>query len=135
MYTFLWLVMLKWYPLCVIVRYVEMISFIFNISLHWNLLTMFHKYSFEYPYGSLNILCHYLCLGLVWKLTFSSPMTSAEFSKFAGILRAALSQHHLSHYTTVLLEVLYCKINFFKFFTFVWFLYIICVKSIINLLQ
>ena len=32
---------------------------------------------------------------LEWKLTFSSPMATAEFSKFAGILRAALSQHHL----------------------------------------
>ena len=27
--------------------------------------------------------------------TFSSPVASAEFSKFAGILSAALSQHHL----------------------------------------
>ena len=31
---------------------------------------------------------------LEWKLTFSSPVTTAEFSKFAGILSAALSQHH-----------------------------------------
>ena len=30
-----------------------------------------------------------------WKLTFSSPMTTAEFSKFGGILIVALSQHHL----------------------------------------
>ena len=29
-----------------------------------------------------------------WKLTFSSPVATAEFSKFAGILSAALSQHH-----------------------------------------
>ena len=35
-------------------------------------------------------------LGLEWKLTFSSPVATAEFSKFAGILSAALSQHHLS---------------------------------------
>ena len=34
-------------------------------------------------------------LGLEWKLTFSSPVATAEFSKFAGILSAALSQHHL----------------------------------------
>ena len=32
---------------------------------------------------------------LEWKLTFSSPVATAEFSKFAGILRAALSQHDL----------------------------------------
>ena len=30
-----------------------------------------------------------------WKLTFSSPVATAEFSKFASILSAALSQHHL----------------------------------------
>ena len=30
------------------------------------------------------------------KLTFSSPVVTAEFSKFVGILSAALSQHHLS---------------------------------------
>ena len=45
--------------------------------------------------SSLSILWHYLFLGLEWKLTFSSPVTTAEFSKFAGILSAALSQHHL----------------------------------------
>ena len=36
--------------------------------------------------GSLNILWHCLSLGLEWKLTFSSPVATAEFSKFAGIL-------------------------------------------------
>ena len=30
-----------------------------------------------------------------WKLTFSSPVPTAEISKFAGILSAAPSQHHL----------------------------------------
>ena len=29
-------------------------------------------------------------------LTFSSPVATVEFSKFAGILSTALSQHHLS---------------------------------------
>ena len=38
---------------------------------------------------------HCLSLGLEWKLTFSSPLATAEFSKFSGILSAALSQHHL----------------------------------------
>ena len=41
------------------------------------------------------VVWHYLSLGLKWKLTFSSPEATVEFSKFAGILRAALSQHHL----------------------------------------
>ena len=44
---------------------------------------------------SLSILWHCLSLGLEWKLTFSSPVATAEFSKFPGILSAALSQHHL----------------------------------------
>ena len=47
---------------------------------------------------SLNILWYYLSLGLEWKLTFSIPVATAEFSKFAGILNAPLSQHHLSGY-------------------------------------
>ena len=45
--------------------------------------------------GSLSILWHCLSLGLEWKLTFSSPVATAEFSKFAGILSAALQQHYL----------------------------------------
>ena len=46
--------------------------------------------------SSLSILWHCLALGLGWKLTFSNPVVTAEFSKFAGILSAALSQHRLS---------------------------------------
>ena len=45
--------------------------------------------------GSLSILWHCLSLVLEWKLTFFSSVATAEFSKFAGILSAALSQHHL----------------------------------------
>ena len=33
--------------------------------------------------GSLSLLWHCLSLGLEWKLTFSSPVTTAEFSRFA----------------------------------------------------
>ena len=32
------------------------------------------------------------------KTDFSSPVATAELSKFAGILHAALSQHHLLGY-------------------------------------
>ena len=35
------------------------------------------------------------------KLTFSSPVATAEFSKFADILSAALSQHHLLEFEIV----------------------------------
>ena len=40
--------------------------------------------------SSLSILCHCLSLGLEWKLTFFSPVATAEFSKLVGILSAAL---------------------------------------------
>ena len=50
---------------------------------------------FEHLCSSLSILWHCLSLGLECKRTFSSPVATAEFSKFAGILSAALSQHHL----------------------------------------
>ena len=46
--------------------------------------------------GSLSFLWRCLSLGLGWKLTFSGLLATAEFSKIAGILSAALSQHHLS---------------------------------------
>jgi len=38
---------------------------------------------------------HCLSLGLEWKVPFSNPVATAEFSKFAGMLSATLSQHHL----------------------------------------
>ena len=40
--------------------------------------------------GSLNILGITLLMGLEWILTFSSPVATAKFSKFAGISSAAL---------------------------------------------
>ena len=39
-----------------------------------------------------------------WKLTFSSPVATAQFSKFVGILSAALSQHHLLGFEIAQLE-------------------------------
>ena len=35
--------------------------------------------------SSLNILWHCLSMGLEWKLTFSSPVATAEFSKFEPV--------------------------------------------------
>ena len=43
-------------------------------------------------------------LGLEWKLTFSSPVATAEFSKFVSILRVTLSQHLLSGFEIAQLE-------------------------------
>ena len=58
-------------------------------------------------YGSLNILWHLLSLGLEWKLTFSSPVATAEYSKFAGILSAEHSQHQLLGFEIAQLEFHY----------------------------
>ena len=55
-------------------------------------------------YSSLNILWHCLSLRLEWKLNFSSPVATAEFSKFPGILSAALSQHRLIGFEIAQLE-------------------------------
>ena len=57
--------------------------------------------------GSLRILCHCLSLGLEWKLIFSSPVGTAEFSKFADILSAAISKHHLLGFEIAQLEFHY----------------------------
>ena len=54
--------------------------------------------------SSLNILWDCLSSGLEWKLTFSSPVAITGFSKVAGILSAALSQHHLSGFEIAQLE-------------------------------
>ena len=51
--------------------------------------------------GSLSILWHCLSLGLERKLTFSS----LGFSKFAGTLSVALSQHHLLGFERAQLEL------------------------------
>ena len=55
--------------------------------------------------SSLNLFCHCLSLWLEWKLTFSSPEATAEFSKFVGILSVTLSQHHLLEFEITQLEL------------------------------
>ena len=53
---------------------------------------------------TLSILWHCLSLGLEWKLNFLHHMATAEFSKNAGLLSAALSQHHLLGFEIAQLE-------------------------------
>ena len=51
--------------------------------------------------------------------TFSNPVATAEFSKFAVILSAALSQHHLSGFEIAQLEfhhIYFCFIDYAKAF-------------------
>jgi len=52
----------------------------------------------------LNILWLCLSLELERKLTISSLVATAEFSKFAGVLSAALKQHHLLGFEIAQLE-------------------------------
>ena len=54
--------------------------------------------------GSLSILWHCLSLGLEWKLTFISPVATAEFFKFTGMLSAALWQYHFLGFEIAQLE-------------------------------
>ena len=42
--------------------------------------------------------------GIGMKTDFSSPVATAEFTKFVGILSAALSQHHLLGFEIAQLE-------------------------------
>ena len=42
--------------------------------------------------------------GIEMETDFPSPVATAEFSKFAGILSAALSQHHVLGFEIALLE-------------------------------
>ena len=52
----------------------------------------------------LSILWDCLSLGLERKLTFSGPVATAKFSKFADILHEELSQHHLLGFEIAQLE-------------------------------
>jgi len=73
-----------------------LVHILLSWSLAWSIFSItFNCVRWEQLCGSLNILWHCLSLGLQWKLTFSSPVATTEFSKLAGILSAALSQHHL----------------------------------------
>ena len=54
--------------------------------------------------GDVNILWHCLSLRMAWKWTVSSPVATSEFSTFAGILSAALSQNHLLGFEIAELE-------------------------------
>ena len=45
--------------------------------------------------SSLSILWHYLSLGLEWKLTFSSAVATAEFSKFANSFSILCIEYHV----------------------------------------
>ena len=71
--------------------------------------------NFEHYFTSVSGECNcavvwaFFGIAFLWdwneNLTFSSPVATAEFSKFVDILSAALSQHHLSGFGIAQLEV------------------------------
>jgi len=72
--------------------------------------------NFEHYFASMWDKCYYVVvsaffgIAFLWdwnENTFSSPVTTAEFSKFAGILSEALSQHHLLGFEIAQLEFHY----------------------------
>ena len=85
--------------------------YIWNFSVH--ILLKPALKDFEHYFSSMWNECNYAVvikffgIALLWdwnKNTFSSPMATAEFSKFAGILSAVLSQHHLLGFELAQLE-------------------------------
>ena len=69
--------------------------------------------NFEHYFASLWDECNcagvwtFFAIAFLWDWngnTYTSPVATADFSKFAGILSAALSQHHLLGFETAQLE-------------------------------
>ena len=80
--------------------------FMYCWSLPWGILSItLVVCEWVQSFDSLNILWDCLSLGLEWKQTFSSPVATAKFSKLAGILSAALSQHYRSGFQMAQLEL------------------------------
>ena len=54
-------------------------------------------------------------LGLKWKLTFSSPVATAEFSKFSGILSAAnyCTIAFISHTIKIMIKILQARLQWY----------------------
>ena len=70
-------------------------------------------------WGNFNILWHCPSLGLEWKLTFSSPVATAEFSKFVGmfgfvflvfLLKISVTVF-ISHANKVMLKILQARLQ------------------------
>ena len=84
----------------------NMWQFMVHILLKPGLENLEHYFASLWNEYKCAVVCC-LSLGLEWKWTFSSPVATAEFSKFAGILSAALSQHQLSGFEIAQLEFHY----------------------------
>ena len=72
--------------------------------LAWRIPGLYSPWGYKESDTTEWVSLHFTSLGLEWKLTFSNPGATAEFSKFVGILSAALSQHHLLGFEIAQLE-------------------------------
>ena len=67
-----------------------------------------HYFTSMWDYCNCMVVWAFFGIAFLWDWNenwpFSSPVATAEFSKFAGILSAALSQHHLSGFEIAQLE-------------------------------
>ena len=83
-------------------------KFLIQILLKPSLKDFEHYLTIIWNEHNCMVVCTFLwhcpSLGLEWRLTFSRPVATVEFSKFVGILRAALSQHHLLGFERFQLE-------------------------------
>ena len=82
----------------------QMLTLLAHSSWTSNICEIFQKFEKYIFIDSLLYVGFGLSFGLEWKLTFSNPVATAVFSEFAGILGAALSQHHLLGFEIAQLE-------------------------------
>ena len=71
--------------------------YVWNFSVHilFKPSLKYFEHYFDSMWNEYSFVLYRMCQGVSgWKLTFSSPVAIAEFSKFAGILNATLSQHY-----------------------------------------
>ena len=83
-------------------------KFLVHVLLKPGLENFEHYFTSMWDECSCAVVWTFCCIAFLWdwnkKLTFSSPVATVEFSKFAGILSAALSQHRLSGFGLAQLE-------------------------------
>ena len=82
-------------------------KFLVHILLKPGLENFKHYFTSMWEEYNCAIVWVFFGIAFLWdwnENTFSSPVATAEFSKFAGILSAALSQHHLSGFEIAQLD-------------------------------
>ena len=78
-------------------------KFSVHVLLKPNLENFQHYFSSMWNECSCVVVWAFFGIAFLW-LTFSSPVATAEFSKFAGIMSATLSHYHLLEFEIAQLE-------------------------------